>query len=350
MVYAVFVLMLIAACALLLFGGAAAEGAADGLRLFALRVLPCLFPFMVCGKYLISAGVFTSGEKRGGSFVGAMLRWLVCALCGTPSAALVCSGLCGRGCGKRRASMLCAALNQMNPAFVTGLLAAKLLGVPRYGLPLAISHYLPACAGAVIIGLVGEKTVCPSPAVISIQKKSASALFAGSLAEACSGVMQIGGTIVFFRVIVAIFLQSGSLKGASPAVTAAAAGLFEMTNGLALLCGALPHGTFAVCACAGILSFGGICLFVQSKLFFEELSALWYFLTKLIIGAASFGLCFAICPLFAGDVSAAAVSSETLQSAGERAGTLTVFAASAAAACAASFLYARLMIKKPAVQ
>lgn len=326
---------MIFACLLTVFGGEAAAGAADGLRLFADSMLPCLFPFMVCGYYL-------AGEKqtlRGGK-PGAVWLAMTCAVCGTPSAALACGRL--TGLSRRRASMLCAALNQTGPLFLTGVLCADLLGAPRLWPMFAAAHYLPAALAAVVImPSCGGKAPADSK---PIERKEPLLRFAGALSDAVSAILRVGGTVVFFRVLHTVVSAAGVFSPLPSWAAASASGLLEMTNGLALAA-AEGMALRAKCAlCGFLLSFGGVCVFMQSKLFMRELSPLPYFAVKLGLGMASGLICWLLFPYVGGASSAVAGLDETL--ALTRAGTLASGGLCMLLSVCASALFARIAVRR----
>ncbi|MCR5809716.1 MAG: hypothetical protein K6G56_09210 [Clostridiales bacterium] len=96
---------------------------------------------------------------------------------------------------------------------------------------------------------------------------------------------------MFFRVVYSVSNEVILSGIESSEIKALTVGLVEMTNGLWLL--SLDRSGFSLPLCAFLLSFGGLCIFIQSKMLFEKLRAKEYFLTKLIVGICS-ALLFAL--------------------------------------------------------
>ena len=336
----VFLLLLMLGLAglLIVFSEAASSGAREGLALFAGSVLPCLFPFMVCGHYISECGL--PRPRSRGKLIGLLYAFgtaLICAVCGTPAGALVSAKACSEGMSERRASMLCAALNQTGPLFIIGVTADTMLGVKGLWPVLAAAHYTPCLIAACALGVGGE----PGE---STERVPPLKLFADSLSEAVSSVLRVGGTIVFFRVLISVFETSGAFAGFGGAMKATLAGALEMTNGLSLLTSSLPPSRLCCAWCAALLSFGGGCVFMQSKLFFGELKAAPYLAVKAALAAASFGLAYLIYPFFGGAVGAGYFPSESVMA--TRAGGTAALAVCMLFSAAAAFIYARTAVKR----
>lgn len=283
--YAFFVVMLIIAALMIPFSREAAEGAAEGLRLFALSVLPSLFPFFVCANYLSGSGILQKAMRGKKAFVF-VFSSVFTAICGTPSAALVCEKLVSYGyCEKREASLLCAALNQAGPVFIISTVSAGFLGRIGFAPLFALAHYLPSFAAVLILSVAfrfRHSDLCdPIKSVVM----PPAALFAESVSQAVTNILRAGGTIVFFRVLHSIAAGFGLDRYLSAEVSGLLTGCFEMTNGVQLLC---AHGsTEALSFCAFLISFGGVCIFLQTKMLFPGLDSAAYFSVKLAVGAAS---------------------------------------------------------------
>lgn len=358
--YAFFVLMLFAALLLLIFHGAAADSAAEGLRLFCGSVLPCLFPFMVCGKYFAEflGGRSFSGKKAHTRFsrvraaLSTLPEALVCAVCGLPSAAVICGKKSGAGLSARHASALCAALNQVNPLFIIGLASAELLKAPGLWPLLAAAHYLPALLLAVLLSALGaEADLKPIPAVDAGAVKSPLALFGSAVSGASVAALRICGTMVFFKVMLSALGAAGLERVIGGKGFALFSGVLEMTNGLYAVVALPLEPRLCAAVVSFFMSFGGLCVFIQSALFFEELKPLPYFAAKLLTGALSFGICYLFFPVEAAAVMAQQGGSlaEAGGAAFERGVTLLYSSLSFALAACVSYLYSRLFVKKRTV-
>ena len=288
----------------------AAEAAAEGLRLFASDVVPSLFPFLVCSHCIINSQIPASGN----SGVRMIASPLLAALCGTPSAALMLNDY--RVADAKAASVYCAALNQAGPVFIVSAIADRFLGSGAYALPLAVSHYAPAILASAIVGLRFKKKLFTEPALPQKPHRSALCVFSSAISDSVSVILRIGGTIVFFRVLCA---AGGGLvfgQNIPPLLEKTLMGMCEMTNGLKAV--SSERTRLSLSLCAFLLSFGGACIFMQSKLVFDKLKAAPYFMTKLLLGLVSGSVMWAWYPHIR---EAEAVFGFT----GERLGSLKLF-------------------------
>ena len=347
--YAFFVLMLITALMLIPFSGAACAGAADGLRLFALNVLPSLFPFFVCAHYMTGAGITPKLKRSGGALVFCCCS-VMTAICGTPSAALLCRGFYERGeLSRRGSSLLCAVLNQTGPVFIVSTLASGFLGQRRLAWAFAISHYIPPLLAASLSGLFIKPSVKSAGMESSFRSSGPFSLFSRSVSDAVTTSMRVGGTIVFFRVVHSVMLAAGVFSSVPPVCGSVMTGLLEMTNGVELLC-ADPVKP-SLCLCAFLLSFGGVCIFIQSRMIFPELSAGVYFPMKLALGAVSSLIFLLVYPLFSGSAASFGSGAQELtrggmRAAAERSAAVVCFSATAFFTMAASAILVRTIRRK----
>ena len=338
MIFFIFALLLIP------FGGTATQGAADGMRLFAECLLPSLFPFLVCSK-----AIMMSGKAREFLISGKRFRffpvWLIAAACGTPSAALIANDAVTCGMSKREASFLCAAANLANPGFVIYALANSMLGEGRAAALLAVSHYVPSLCAVLILGSILNKRPENhhlSELGFSVPKAS----LVQAISEAAEVMLRIGGTVVFFGVVFSLLDKLGVFMAFPKSCGAFIKGIIEMTNGLSLL--SAERTRLSLCLCSFLLSFGGLCIFAQSKLVFPELEAAMYLIVKLLHGSVSFILTWILYPFFGTsyavfgslDSSAAFSGSGTAHTA-----ILFCFAASAAVSISVVSVFSRLIKK-----
>lgn len=295
--YVFFFLILLFSALLIPFSTAASQGATEGLKLFGTCVFPSLFPFMVCADLMINSDKISAFRPKSNR-LAFLLFSVLCGICGTPSSALVCDTEYRRGnLSQERASVLCAAINLPCPVFVVSALSSGLLRDVRYSIPFAVSVYAPALLFAFIIGF--GRSAEASPRITT----TAPSLFGRlpiSISNAVMTSLRVGGTIVFFKVAYSVVAAIGILNRALTVIKGPVVGLVEMTNGLAIL--SADKTRFSLSLCAFLLSFGGLCIFVQTKMLFPKLKTGLYLITKLISGIVSALLFWAILPLFPASV------------------------------------------------
>lgn len=274
--YASFLLMLIFAALLIPFSASASNAAADAMRTAAETVIPSLFPFIVCANYLLNSGIFERVRRIKGYF-GFPLFFLFTALCGTPSAAFLCCEFSDLAVlDKKRASVLCAVLNLPGPVFILTV-TEGFYGARQYALMLAASVYAPALIASIILGFISP--YCADNQTVSHRHFGALELLSVSVSEAVFTVLRVSGTIVFFRVVYSLAESLGITLVLPLETRGLTLGMIEMTNGLIALSKA-PN-QLGMTLSAFLLTFGGLCIFTQTKMIFAGLQIKAYFVTKL---------------------------------------------------------------------
>ena len=331
-------LCLLAFALLLLYPDAGLYGAREGLALWMEHVLPALFPFFVLSHLLQKSGVLARAGRRLGRAAG----WL--GLPGEGAAAAVLGMTAGYPAGAQlsgalfeegvlsRAQMeqLCGLCNLASPSYLSGTLAASLLGVPRAGMIFVLCQM----AGALLCSLLlsprgqGRRKIAlekrkkrgrfpaggegrqegstPQAAEnhdgFSLPKAFSEAIFSGMQA-----MLKVGGTLTVFAVLIALLRESGGLTlltaplrlfGIEPPLgEALLCGLLESSNGCARLA-ALPLPLPLRCAlCLAFCAFGG-CSVLMQTLAFAPVRPLRYWRFKALAALLSGALCYgALCIL-----------------------------------------------------
>lgn len=304
---------------ILLFPVQALQGAKNGLSAFALSVVPALFPFFV------ATGLFT---KLGAvSRLSTVLRPLMRPLFGLPGQSalpIFLSVVSGYPNGARATAALYEAkqltqtqarrtmayASTVGPSFVFSVLAASLLGNPRFAWALFLPHLL----AAFLTGQIGRfclpdrsPSSGPSAPFQSVPTPVFHRCFISAVQEAVTALLYVGGFIVFFFTLSNLLLALGvlpllariirplfSLFGYPPALALPfLRGLFEMTDGCLSLCATgYPAAALLPLLCA-LISFGGLCVQTQQALFVSpcglRFSEGLFF--KTVHGVLAFSLC-----------------------------------------------------------
>ena len=323
------------------FSTAAFEGAVEGIRVFGGTVLPSLFPFAVCANYISNSGILSGIRSRFGKlipFFSMLLAWL----CGTPSAAVITCRLYKDGSyDTKRASILCAAWTQMGPLFILSGLCGGMLNCREYAPVFYVSIYLPSLAVTILSGF-------PKAFKIKGTKDTVRSSLPSSVSEAVMSMLRVGGTIVFFNVLFSVFSSFISLRGLSVPMKGFLFGSFELTNGLIVL--SSEPSRLSLSICAFVLSFGGISVFVQSRMLFPELSPAPYLLTKLLLGLASGIIAWLFLPFFTPAVETIGNLSESMSgvasSLPSKAASVFLSLIASGFALVCSVLYSKLAVRK----
>lgn len=299
--------LLLAVC-LLLLAEDCAHAAAEAFALWWSSVLPALFPFYLCTSLLLRSGAAQS-----------LVRLLrpVSRLLRLPQGVLPClllGGVAGYPTGARLCASLGAAqygarCSLCSPMFLIVLVGGGLLRGGGSAPLLCLAHY-----GAALLLLplrcAGSDDVQPVP------EAEAGACAGGALrmvGDGMAAMVQIGGCIAGASVLAALLRHLG-LHAALDALAkplglpaglmgALAQGMLEFTGGCAAVAALGLPLRMAAAACAFLVSFGGLSVFLQTRLFLSG-GAGRYFLLKLLHGALAAAIAYLCAPLLLADAAA----------------------------------------------
>lgn len=261
---------------LILDGQTALNGAADGLELCLKTVIPSLFPFLFLCSVLTDS-LWGSGfpwmrrfSRTLGIPEGAESLLIASVLGGYPAGAQAIGQAYQEGKLERRdAEHLLSFCSNAGPAFLFGITA---LQFPRlsYIWALWMIQILSALMTG-IMGSTGEKGI----AVLSHTDRSVS----GILAQTVKTMGILCGWILLFQMI-SSFLARWILWFFSVEIQVVITGILELSSG----CCALSQIEFLwlrFLVCSGFLSFGGICVLMQTASVISPLSLKSYLTGKL---------------------------------------------------------------------
>lgn len=274
---------------LILDSKTAIEGASEGIDLCLKTVIPSLFPFFVLSILLT------------GSLNGLPLPFLLplSRLCGIPEGAesIFVTGLLGgypvgAQCvsqswksgqlSKKDAHRMLAFCNNAGPAFLFGM-AGTIFESQFIVWSLWIVQILSAILVAVILpGKSSAKITFENTPPISVSK---------ALIRAVSVMAGVCGWVVIFRVILCVG-EKRIFYALPHEITVILTGLLELTNGCVLLIH-INSDIFRYILCSIFLSFGGLCVAMQTASVTEGLGTGLYFPGKLLqcIIAAALAVC-----------------------------------------------------------
>lgn len=275
---------------LILDGETALDGARQGIELCLRTVIPSLFPFFLLSIMLTS------------SFMGSSIPVLrplgrLCAMPGGTESLLVSGFLGGYPVGaqsisaayhagqleKNDALRLLAFCSNAGPAFLFGIVSPMF---PRKWMAWALW-------GIHIAGAVMAALLIPGSSKKTVKLSYASPLsLSGALYASLKVIATVCGWVVLFRVLIAFFSR-WFLWHLPVAAQVAVTGLLELSNGCSELL-AVTDVRLRFCICAGMLSFGGLCVTMQTVSVTGGLSLRYYFLGKGIQTVFSIALSAAI--------------------------------------------------------
>lgn len=305
-----------------IFGDASMRGAIKGLELFAHGVFPALFPFCVCIGCLKRLGLFDARGDLG--FFGLLRSFMLGAMAGNPTGSMLIGGADEQKSGMSAAdrSVYCALFNLASPVFILGTLGSRFFAfkTPLPAILIMLCHY-----GSALILFCGYYAVSKRgfskarnganeaferrAAILPHQwETGAVSVFPSALMDALTTMLKLCGTIVFFVSVTELLPPIPLL---SAPIGSLLVGMLEMTNGLDMLAASGIAPRIALSIACFILSFGGICIFMQANAV-SPVRAAAYLSAKLMHGICAALLCYLIFPLFSADISVMSASAERL--------------------------------------
>jgi len=270
---------------LIIFSPVALSAAKEGLELWLQVVLPTLFPFFVCVRLIERSG-FIGWMAKKLQFLSHKLHLpiyvipvaLLSLLGGYPCGPRLCAMLYQEKCmDKETADRLGIYCNLCSPVFLLSALSLGMFHNSSFFPVIAISHYGGAILSAFIWNLIFPVKKNKSASFHLSPGISFSKSLPSAISEGISSMLQVGGCIIFFMVLLQLIdatdffhlfvLQTKKTQTPiiSPdIITAFFHGIFEMTNG----CYSLAHLSFPtpviLALCSFFVSFGGLCIMFQA--------------------------------------------------------------------------------------
>jgi len=266
---------------LLIFPQTVLTASREGLLLWFNHVLPTLLPFMIATNMLIALGfaefiaeLLSPVMKKIFGLPGAAGFGLVMGLTtGYPMGAKTVADLRRRGrLTADEAQHLLQFCNNAGPLFILGVVGAGMFQNVRVGYLLWAAH---VCS-ALLIGVLFRKTRNKGrlPETVSlgaILKKyrenrlsnvhSVGEVLGNAVTNAMESMVFIGGIIIFFRVVLAVFETIGLPPGTiSHGILS---GAIEVTSGASRI-SAIPVSKISLAAAAFVIGFGGLAVHAQA--------------------------------------------------------------------------------------
>ena len=271
--------------ALLWQNEAVGQAVRQGLALCARSVIPALFPFFAAVSFAVDCGFFDMLRQLGlprGTAV-----FLLGAVGGYPVGARTVGELYrGGGLSRQGALRLLSCCNNAGPSFILSIAGTGVFGSRRAGLVLYGIHLLAAMAAGGLSGAFSAREDDPPRrGGRNVPAPNAAALFVSCVRHAALSMVHICAFVVFFQAV-------------WPALPAAAAGVWELTTGIA----ALSPSPAGFCTAAALLGWGGVSVHCQTAavLADTDLPLGRYLAAKALQAAISAPLAWAVWPLLSG--------------------------------------------------
>lgn len=273
------------------------SGAEEGLLLWFQIVFPTLFPFMLISALMLEGGGLRIIAKLFGNSLGKIFCTsrngafaVLCGfLCGYPMGAKVTADLVRSGkIAKEEGGYLLSFCNNTSPVFIINFIIWKTLDRDDLLIPtLFILMGVPVLMSFLFRRnyLKGRKTFpTVSETGHNHEKHLILSLFDSCMMNSFEGIVKVGGYIIFFSILIALF---EGFRG--DAAATALLPFLEMTNGIVMIRQSFPDITVAYPLILGLTSFGGVCSLAQTQCMIEGtgLSVGFYFIQKLTAAVAA---------------------------------------------------------------
>lgn len=244
----------------------AGNAAREAVGLCMETLVPSLFPFFVCTNFLLASGLV----GKAGKALAKPVRWVfgigeggaaavpLGFISGYPGGAIVAASLYESGSiSKKEAERLLAFTNNPGPVFVLGVIGEGVYGSPMIGGILLLSVVLASLVTGICMrnfGADGGK-----------RSRKNKATRKDAMGQAISAVLRLSGFVILFSVASAFLRRVGVLQIAESLlckIGIGEKGAKMITEGI-LEVSRLSSYRGALPAMAGLLSFGGISVFLQ---------------------------------------------------------------------------------------
>lgn len=297
------------------------SSAAEGLKLWAIVVVPSLLPFFFFTTMLSKIGVTERIAKVfdkpcrkifGVNGISAYV-FLMSVLSGYPVGAKIIGDLGENGLiSDLEATKMSAFCSTSGPLFIIGSVGVGMFGSVKTGRTIFLSHILSAILTGLIFRFYGSKKfvsfmVAPPDSVIRSrnEEKSANILYDCAYSSVIS-LAVVGGFICVFYLVADAFQNSNllfplvflinSIIKNTDLSNAFCYGLIECTRGCKML-SMCRLSTYSPAFASAIISFGGLSVIVQSICFLKKAKAKTsvFLLAKIVQTILAFVICFLFC-------------------------------------------------------
>ena len=290
-------IVVVAAVMLLLYPQNCIESARDGLNLWLLTVLPALLPFMTASFVLMETGVVRFISSILMPMTRVIFRapgesafvFIASAMSGYPAGARLTGELYKKGrISEAQAQHIMRFTSVSGPVFLSGAVGTGMLFAPYASAYLLAAHYASALIVGIILGLFEKRQTLAKVRwrdVVAQLKKDVCAcpstghILSSSVEKSLRTLLQIGGFIMLFSVILKMLEVTGTMDALVWLYTPAArlagldaaaseallAGGIEMTNGCARVAALNVSIHIKLMLVSGIVAFGGLCIHMQTK-------------------------------------------------------------------------------------
>ncbi len=167
------------------------------------------------------------------------------------------------------------------PIFIIGTIGVSMFNNLRVGIIIYISHIVSSILLGICYGFITKKNTENEPAIIILNQRKEN-IFGECIVQTTNSIFIVGAYITIFYLIAELFVGFGLFNILSNFLSPLASifhlskstidgfifGMLEVTRGAKEL--SLNTSTSSICLCAGILSFSGISIIMQSMAFLKQ--------------------------------------------------------------------------------
>ena len=258
-----------------------------GLNIWATRVVPALFPFMVLTMMLsntnlvniIGQAVSSGTRKLYGISGNSTFAIIMSIISGYPTGARTCATLYENGqITKEDATRTMSIATTSGPLFILGTVGGGMIKSTQIGVLILSSHILGAC----INGLIYKGKYNSNSIKCYIQSSNN---MSDIISSACSTMLIIGGYISMCMVAINVLNNIGIIRllielfskiGIAPSITQGVLmGIIEITCGCNVIA-TLNCPIIIATICTALISFGGLCIHLQCMTYAKKFGMKYY--------------------------------------------------------------------------
>lgn len=302
---------------LVLFSTSNLVAAKNGLYLWANNIIPALFPFFIATELLSNTNVINILGRFFNKFMRPLFNvpgegsypLIIGIISGYPvGAKIVCDMRNKSLLTKAQAERLLAFTNNSGPLFILGTVGIGLFKDTTTGIILLFTHILASFTVGILFRFwkykdtnIASVTSTTNNSVNFVNKNNIGDVLSTAIKNSILTILNIGGFIVLFSVIISIFNKTHLIYFIATVLTplfnilhitpdfaqGIINGFLEITNGLQQISSIpIKNISFSIIICAFILGFGGISVLLQVYSFTSksDISIKSYILGKFLQG------------------------------------------------------------------
>ncbi len=247
----------------------------DGVVVWTKNILPTMFPYLFLSKILIDLNCLDFISNKTAPVISRIFNapksssnvFIVSLLCGYPIGAKLTNDLYDKGLvTTNNCYKIATFCSTASPVYIIATIGAKLFKNFDCAIIILVSHLLSTILNGIIFKNKFVDTFSPL-----IKPNKETNVLSNAMYSSLLSILSICGFVAFFYMIcdmITSFLPLTFMLN-NRVLIAVIFGIIEMTNGCNSL-STLPIGILPTVLCAGIVSFGGLCIFLQSMAYYKN--------------------------------------------------------------------------------